>query len=339
VDDLMQADVCVSIRDLSSVGEARRAAAMMAGAVGLSVRRASNVAIVVTEAASNIVRHADGKGELLLRPLGGKAPGIEVLAIDCGQGIANVSNARRDGYSTAGSAGEGLGAIARQASAFDMHSVAGQGTTVMARIWEGDRDPSDVRGFSVGAVSLPKPGEVICGDSWSVAADADRVLVLVADGLGHGLQAADASRRAVQVFQESLSHPLPMLMSRLHEGLRATRGAAVAIAAIRPDARELRYVGVGNIAAAILGDTRRALVSHNGTAGAEARRVQEFLYPWPDNGVLIMHSDGLSANWDLARHTSLRTRHCALIAATLYRDHRRQHDDVTIVTLGRGDRA
>jgi len=328
--------VLVAIGDLTAVGEARRAMAALALAVGLSGARASDAAIVVTEAASNIARHAGVVGEVLLRPLlVDDVPGVEVLAIDRGRGITNLPAARRDGFSTAGSQGEGFGAMARQSSEFDVYSAEGQGTLVMARVWDSPSPPT-TRGLSVGVICLAKPGESACGDNWCVVSDQDRIGVIVADGLGHGIQAADASRRAVELFRQAPRQPLTAQMAMLHDGLRATRGAAVALAEIRPQRSELAYVGVGNINATIFDAIRRrTLVSHNGTVGAEARRIQEFIVPWTDQTLLVAHSDGLSTSWDLARYPGLRTRHVSLVGAALYRDHRRLQDDATIVTIGK----
>jgi anti-sigma regulatory factor (Ser/Thr protein kinase) len=306
----------------------------------MSAERASDAAIVVTEAATNIARHAGAVGEIVLRPLSASGTaGIEMLALDRGRGIANLAEARRDGYSTAGSRGEGLGAMARQATEFDSYSRLGQGTIVFARIWN-TTPPLSAPGLDIGAICLPKPGEVTCGDNWWVAADRDRLLVVVADGLGHGLHAADASRRALELVRASASLPPVAQMTQLHAGLRSTRGAAVALVDIRPQRGELAFVGVGNIGATLLdGETRRSLVSHNGTVGVEARRIQEFKYVWSPRSLLVVHSDGLSASWDLSRYPGLRARHCALAGAVLYRDHRRIQDDATVVTIARAGEA
>ena len=135
-------------------------------------------------------------------------------------------------------------------------------------------------GFNVGAVCLPKPSESECGDAWAVAVRDDRTLILVADGLGHGFAAAEASRSAVRLFNEHTSLDPLALVTVLHAGLRSTRGAAVAVAEIRATDGTVRFVGVGNISALLASPTAsRSMVSHNGTAGVEARRIQEFVYP------------------------------------------------------------
>src|SRR5204862_5959873 len=92
----------------------------------------------------------------------------------------------------------------------------------------------------------------------------------------------------------------------LHDGMRATRGAAVAVAEVDGRRGVVRYCGVGNIAATIVDDgATRSLVSHHGTLGHDARRIAEFQYPWPAQGLLVLHSDGLLSHWTLDRHRRL----------------------------------
>ena len=58
------------------------------------------------------------------------------------------------------------------------------------------------------------------------------------------------------------------------------------------------YAGLGNIAGALAspaGQLKR-MVSHNGTAGHNARKIQAFDYPSGD-GLLLMHSDGINSRW------------------------------------------
>ena len=121
----------VRVEEESAVGEARRAVRRVAASIGLDDLVAERAALVVTEAARNVVRHGRG-GFVALRALEGAAPGIEVLAVDAGPGISDVAAALRDGHSTGGTAGQGLGAMRRLATAFDVWSAPGgdfSGTT------------------------------------------------------------------------------------------------------------------------------------------------------------------------------------------------------------------
>ncbi|HLL89534.1 MAG TPA: SpoIIE family protein phosphatase, partial [Tepidisphaeraceae bacterium] len=288
------------------------------------------------------VRHPRGGGEIVIRSLTVQGdPCVEVLAVDRGPGMANLSDSLRDGHSTGGTPGTGLGAIARLSHTFDVFTNAATGTVLLSQLAAAAAAPPAVgaRPLELGVVCLPKKGEPACGDAWHAAeVDAGRTLVLVADGLGHGLHAAEASRLAVRVFRDNLHRVTAQIVEALHAALRPTRGAAVAVAELRPGQGEVRFTGVGNVAAAIIGNDGkgRSLVSHNGTAGAEARRIQEFVYPWQDGNLLVMHSDGLGSQWQLSQYAGLRSRHPAVIAGVLYRDFRRERDDVTVLVFGSG---
>jgi hypothetical protein len=196
------------------------------------------------------------------------------------------------------------------------------------------RGTPDTGPVVVGAVSVPHPGEEVCGDGWALVDDGDGALVLVCDGLGHGPLAAEAATLATEAFVAGTeSRPAP-LIDRLHEALRPTRGAAVAVAELDRRHCVVRFSGIGNIAGRLLGDgPSRALVSHHGIVGHSVHKVQEFQYPWPKEGLLVLHSDGIVTKWSLERYPGLINRHPTLVAAIIYRDFRRARDDATVVVV------
>ena len=332
----MLADTCIGIQEPTNASEVRRAALALASDLSFDDTSAGNVGLVVTEAATNLLKHAGG-GQVILRPLeSGDAAGIEILALDKGQGIADVARCFQDGYSTAGSAGTGLGAIARLSSVHEIYSRLNQGTVLMAQVWK--RGPAFAAPiprarFRVGGVCVAVHGESDCGDDWVFQDVARGARLTIADGLGHGTLAADAARAAIRTARETREQTAPFLLGRIHGALRSTRGAAVAVADIDSPGRVVRFAGVGNIAAAIVPETGeiRRLVSNNGTAGHEVRKIQEFTYPWDSGSLLVMHSDGLQTHWSFDSYPGLTERHPSLIAGVLYRDYSRRRDDVTVV--------
>ena len=321
------------VREASQVGDARRRIARWTEVLGFDEGCAGKVALVVTEAAGNLTKHTSEGGELLVRALSrGGVAGIEVLALDRGPGIGDVPRALSDGYSTAGSPGTGLGALSRLADEFAIHSQRDTGTAILARVWAA-RPPAQHPGsLEVGVTSVPKPGEDVCGDGWAVASSGGRTVVTVVDGLGHGPDAAEAARAALRVFHAECAARPGEIVDRMHDPLRSTRGAAVAVAEIDVPGAAVRYAGVGNIAGVIVTDREsRSLVSHAGTVGHQMRRVQEFTYPWRPQSLLVMHSDGVSQRWDLERYTGLTLRDPSLVAGVLYRDFSRGRDDATVL--------
>lgn len=320
----------VRVADESGVGEARRVARRAARALGLPDVEVEHAAIVAAEASRNAVVHAAG-GQVLLTPAAGGGA-LDVVVVDRGPGIADLRRALQDGYSTAGTAGQGLGAIARLAAAFDLYSAPGKGTAVFARIGARAAPPP----VAVGAVNVGLATEKESGDAWAVEWPGGRPVALVADGLGHGRQAAEAARLAVEAFRRDAALPAVRILEAVHHALRPTRGAAVAVAEVTGAGPAVRYAGIGNISATLVGSQRvRKMVSLSGTAGHEARSIRSFDYDWPDDGLLLMHSDGLATHWELADYPGLAVHHPALVAAVLYRDHARRRDDVTVVVVRR----
>jgi anti-sigma regulatory factor (Ser/Thr protein kinase) len=326
-------DVVVPVRENTDVARARRVSLGAAQAAGLDENEVGALGIVITEAGTNLLKHGGG-GEILVRHCAGPGAAVEVLAIDRGKGMANVERCIEDGYSTAGSPGNGLGAIRRLSLHFDCFSAPDQGTVLLARI--GRRDSSRVNGaFEVGAICAPAPAEEVSGDSWLVQFDSHACRVYVADGLGHGPAAAEASRVAMQAARENPSLAPSALIDAAHSRMRATRGAALAVAEIRLQERQVAYSGVGNISGAILteANTRRQMVSMNGTAGHEMRAAREFQYPWENNPLLVLHSDGLNTHWAIDKYAGLFRKHPSVIAGVVFRDCRRGKDDATVVVV------
>lgn len=328
--------IIITIDESSKVGEARRTASALAHSLGFDETETGKVALIATEATTNLLKHAGG-GELFLSVLEREEQyGLEILALDRGPGMTNIERCMEDGFSTAGSSGNGLGALARLATDFDIHSSPGGGTVLMARFW--NSTPSDPGNTSLdyGVIACPAIGEEICGDSWAVASERKSALrlAMVVDGLGHGPQAAEASRKAVAVFHDQLRLGPVGILHAAHAALKSTRGAAMAIAQIDGERGEVRFAGVGNIGGTInVSGERRGfgMVSQNGIVGHAMRKVQEYTYPWSRDDLLIMYSDGLGSQWDLERYAGISARRPSLTAGLLYRDYKRGRDDVTVL--------
>jgi hypothetical protein len=155
---------------------------------------------------------------------------------------------------------------------------------------------------------------------------------MVVDGLGHGVFAAEAAHEAERVLAQAKDISPEHLLQDVHDALRKTRGAAVAIAKIQPAKGLLTFSGVGNVSASIVSSgLSRSMASHNGTVGHQVQRLQEFTYPWNADSILIMHSDGLATRWDLDRYPGIWSKHPSIVAAILHRDFCRGRDDVTVL--------
>ena len=317
----------VPITDMSSVGEARRRGLLLADRLGFDSVRSGEFGLLITEVSRNILLHGGGGQTIMVGSRNGHDAVGRILALDSGQGIADMAKAMSDGYSTGGTMGGGMGAMRRIATSLEVFSGR-SGTIVLLEFGS----VSTQGGVQVAGMAIPYPGERLCGDAWAHHQTSERTVILLADGLGHGAQAAEASEEAVAVFWKRMDRPPGETLSYVHEGLRKTRGAVAAVAEIRPHENIVTYAAVGNIAASVVNNQgSRSLVSHSGTLGVAAPKIQEFKIDWSPDAILIMHSDGLQTRWDLSSYSGLLARHPAVIGAALFRDFRRQRDDASVV--------
>ncbi|MFC8843721.1 ATP-binding protein, partial [Streptomyces griseoincarnatus] len=251
----------VPVHDATRVRDVRVAAEDAAARAGLDEQRRAACALVATELATNVVNHAKA-GEVVVDvvdpavlPEGRPGRAVQITALDHGPGIADVAGAFEDGFTTGGSLGAGLGTCRRIADAFGLHSEVGRGTVAVARVGPAtaglvpEQDPARSLGVHAGGVNVPFAGAEQSGDAWSWVRSGDRVTLMLADGLGHGAEAARASDAAVEELRHCARLPPAELLQRLHTALSGTRGAAVAAAQLDTWTGRLRFAGIGNVTA------------------------------------------------------------------------------------------
>jgi anti-sigma regulatory factor (Ser/Thr protein kinase) len=317
----------------SSVGAARRASTDLATRLGLAGPLVAEIGLAATEIAANVVKHA-GHGTFGLSACRcGDSATVSFVAIDAGPGIEDVEAAMRDGHSTAGTLGIGLGAVARLATWLDVHSTPEVGTVVAAGFGTCEAAVPTAR---TAGLTRPMPGQDICGDGHAARVDGDVLSVALADGLGHGPMAASATSAALRGFLEApFDSPAGLLMAAAH-GARNTRGVAMAVAQLGPDT-QLRYAAAGNITGQLLDGTQsRGLLTHPGIVGVNVRTAREISYDLPARCTIVLHSDGVSEKLHLDAATGVLRRRPQVIAATVLRDFGVRNDDASVLVLQRG---
>jgi anti-sigma regulatory factor (Ser/Thr protein kinase) len=323
----------VPVEETTQVGQARREALMLAEQCGFGELDAGRVALAATELATNLLKHGRGGVMHLSLVCGRQGLGVELCALDRGPGFL-LSQCLPDGYSTGGTQGLGLGAIRRQAAVLDVWSDS-RGAVVLARIYA-EAAQHDVD-QAYGALRLPMRHEIACGDAWHLTREGGRLAVTLIDGLGHGVPATEAANAGTVAAANAGVPGATALIARLHAGMAGTRGGAAGVACIDLDAGRLEFAGIGNIAASVCDPNgSRGLASHPGIVGVQYRKAQAFdLHVVPGN-LLVMHSDGLQARWNLRDYPGLLQRHPAMVAAVLQRDFDRGRDDAGIIVVRLG---
>jgi anti-sigma regulatory factor (Ser/Thr protein kinase) len=340
----------MEVVDDAQVGAARRAVHSFAKRVGFTERELAEIDIVVQELGTNAARYATGGGTVhFTTPLGAE-PGLELFYCDKGPGIPDIERAARDGVTTGGSLGAGLGAIRRLMHEFDCYSTVvapyepraparprrtTHGTALLCRKWvEAARlerhHAATARRY--GAWSRPRPGETANGDAYFVRRRAGQTLLAVIDGLGHGHGAEEAAAAALEVLGAWQGEGLEELFQRAHDRLRPTRGAVMGACVVDTPREAFYYAGVGNIEVRVFNSPEPIRpVPANGTLGARMGRLRVWRFPWAEGATVVLASDGLSASWDIGDYPGLLAKSPQLMAGVLMRDYVRGSDDATIL--------
>ena len=316
------------VEEPSAAAACRGAALALASRLDFPAVRADQVALAVTEAASNLHKHAS-QGAMLLRiSREGGRPGIEMVTIDAGPGVQDTGAALRDGHSTSGTLGIGLGAIRRLADFYDLYSAPGHGTVLVARFWPQPR-PGQAR---YAGLVRPITGETECGDTFGVAETDSSITGVLCDGLGHGPLAATAAMEAVTAMLEEPAAEPAVLVERAHRRMSHTRGGAIGV--VQVTGPVIRFAGLGNIVAMTLADgARKGMLSVPGIAGHQARTIRQFEYDAPPGAAIILHSDGISHRWEPRLLPGLNARDPLVIGAALLAKAGTRRDDAGVLVL------
>jgi phosphoserine phosphatase RsbX len=151
------------------------------------------------------------------------------------------------------------------------------------------------------AKARPRPGENICGDRLvAVDVDGTGALIGVLDGLGHGVEAAEAAKCGVDVLRTAPAEPLDALVRRCHRALAGTRGAAITLAHIDFRTDTLSWIGIGNVAADLVAKHPAGVEVRSSArlvGGIVGYRIPEALTPQQvpirPGDLLVMASDGI----------------------------------------------
>lgn len=327
----------LEVTERSAVAEARRRTLACASAVGLDPTDRDRAAIVATEATTNLLKHAGrGRFALYADADGHRRPELRVLALDKGPGISDLDRLSQDGASTVGSAGTGLGAMARQSDGLDIHTGA-SGTVVVARV--------AARGAALPSVDLEVavlmdvyPGAAVCGDAYAVRRDPNGATLMVCDGLGHGPAAHEAAKAVQTAFFGADETSPARLLPMMGAAAASTRGAVASVVRFEGDTTSLRTAGVGNISGLIVSNGRaRRLPSRDGRLGGPVPRLEDNAETLEPGDLLILHSDGIRTLRDIAAQSGLFARSPLAIAAVLLRDDARGNDDACVLVARRSD--
>lgn len=323
--------ISLPVEDDSQIGIVRRAALAAAKSAELPSEDADRLALIVTEASTNLIRHARN-GEILV---GTDGRAVLVIAADNGPGIANVEAAMVDGFTTSDTKphgiGSGLGSMRRMADSFDIYSGP-HGTTVVMTV--GKRSSSSSF-YDVAGLIVPMPGFDEGGDTYGLSAGKDATIVMLMDVLGHGPKAARDAALGAEAFEASRSASLEETEQAVARAMAGGRGAAALLVEIPHEPGTIRCLGIGNIKGDIFhpDGRRQGIPSQPGIMGTTARRPPITEHEWMTGSILLLATDGLKTSSAQPEPKSLFFRSAEMIASTIYKLKRRGTDDSGVLVV------
>jgi anti-sigma regulatory factor (Ser/Thr protein kinase) len=304
----------------------------LAVTAGFSDKKVGEIDIIIAELTSNLVKHAGG-GTIWVKLVEEEGiQGIEIISIDNGPGMQDVTRMIADGVSTKNTLGHGLGSMKRLANVFQVFSQKGWGTIILIRVLAEDtplfKKPPQVE---VRSVLLPKPGEEACGDGFFYKITDSHYKLLLGDGLGHGPEAAKAVNKAGDAFLDSEETDPVEIIRHLNLATKKTRGLVGTVALFDIEKRSWRICGVGNISTRINGPSQiKNYTAYNGIIGLNVPNTlsaQEV--PYERGQYLIMCSDGLKSRWDTLRYPGIVRYDLSILTTSLIKDFARYTDDMS----------
>lgn len=302
---------------------------------GFSEKKLGEIDIIVAEVVSNLVKHAGG-GQVLVKLIEEKEfQGIELISLDNGPGMTDVTRMVADGVSTKNTLGQGLGAIKRLSDVFQVYSLKDWGTVMLIRIFESEfRVSGRPQKWEFSSVILPKPGETECGDGMFVTVTKDHLKLFLGDGLGHGKEAAKAVIQAGEAFSEYEEVEPGQIIRHMNKAVKKTRGLVGTVAVFDLKEKIWRICGVGNISTRINSHTSaKNYMSYNGIIGMNVPNTlnaQEI--PYEPGQHLIMCSDGLKSRWDAVKYPAIMRYDLSIVSASILKEFARHTDDMAVVT-------
>lgn len=296
--------IIIPVRDEFSVYSVRKQVLATAESTGMHPQELGELEIIVSEMVSNILKHGGNKGTVTIRKsvANGEPDGIILDFIDEGPGLHSLSRAVENGYSTTGTMGGGLSAVQRLADSLELLPEKGTGTHLRVTKKRSSTISNNDK-WEFAFFSRPYPLEKECGDQGAIFRDQMGIIAILADGLGHGDEAARAAKAAIDTVRDYLHMGTVDLIKILHRNLRSTRGAAVSIVRIEPGKEELEWIGIGNVNGRLFygkpreGKTEQLFVNQNGTVGARITNIHPMKYHFLPGDRLVLVSDGLKSNW------------------------------------------
>jgi anti-sigma regulatory factor (Ser/Thr protein kinase) len=306
---------------------------------GFEAKQLAEIDLIVSELSSNLVKHATG-GEILAGVLQtDEGMTLELISLDDGPGMTDPDKMIADGASTTRTLGHGLGSIRRLSDVFELYSRKDWGTILLSRVHK----KKDMQGngfktpFRINALVIPKPGESYSGDGCSYTVRRNGTIhLLVADGLGHGIEAHRAVKEAESAFLAFENDSPAEMLRHLHRAIKKTRGVVATVVVMDPKEKIWKLCGIGNIGTRFIGyQQSKSYIPYNGIIGSNIpNTLNDQELSLQDFQQIVLCSDGIRSRWEYAKHPTIGRYDLSIQAAAIYKEFGRKTDDMSVV-IGR----
>jgi len=322
----------IPIYDEASVSSARQQVRDVGQRLNLGKELVESVALIASELTHNQLFHAR-QGYLAVKGVERQGvKGLEVIAADIGPGIEKPGLAIKNEISTEGGLGAGLGAVCRIADEVDFDSRIAEGACVVARKFETRTAPLN---YEIAIMGKPYPGEASSGDDGVFFQSESGFIAAVADGLGHGPEAREASNRAIEVLGRNRHRDLDQIVTVLNQELAGTRGCAMSVTRFSKDNRMIECTSVGDVHSHLykLRDaqffTSTPLILGDSDTARQTIRVEKATAQ--PGSVLVMFTDGLKSRTSLKGQLEVLRQPAIAIAQHLLENDSRPDDDALVL--------
>ncbi|OOZ38415.1 hypothetical protein BOW53_15650 [Solemya pervernicosa gill symbiont] len=289
--------------------------------------------LVCNEMATNQLKYANG-GQIQLWEMSNGHPSLDLFALDYGEGIADLDVAHEDGYTTSGTMGKGLGAIARLSHESgiysvrrgEVHDAPWHGTASWARFY--DNKEFAPHSTEVGVHLRAYHDDIHNGDAITYRSESGRLRWIHLDGLGHGVEAASVVEGVGALIDEI--DEMDELLETIGRRLQGTRGAVAILGEVDEHGMAM-LSGVGDMAASVISDAeRRSATFAPGVLGHAYRKSELWQHQLADGACVVTASDGLRRSWSEKSFPGLWSLHPQLIALLLGNVVSRTSDDKSV---------
>lgn len=310
----------------------------IAAQIGFDTSVIEELALVSSELASNLLKHAHN-GCLILSPYEDHEQGrrgIQIESTDDGPGILHPEKALEDSFSTLGSLGIGLGAVNRLMDDLVMSvRIKGRGTRIgCVRFLYPDEDTYKPVPVEFGGASRPHPASKVNGDCFIIKRHGQQALVGVIDGLGHGPGAHHAAVQARMYVERHYRLSLSEIFQGTCRACRGTRGVVMELARFDFERNTLRFAGIGDTTVKVIGPSEKlTLLSKRGVVGLNQCKPREFEYDWDRKWTLVLASDGISSHWQPRDIPEFHNMSAVLLSQAILKRYSKPQDDATVVVV------